>query len=322
MSKLEANNILSICIPTYNGAEKVHENLTHLIPIVAKHNIIVYILDNASTDNTRDIVSEFKKQYEYIIYDRNDENIGADRNFEKILKQSQTKYSWLLGDDDLIYEEALNKVIDAIKENVEYSIICLNVAVHDGSRIKNIDDCVFENYNELMVNIGPHLTQMSILIFNTSILELVDVSNYYDTWFLQTCIVYNASVASKLPVKWINSHGFFLAKSNSCSWSQEFFYTFTTRLYNSALLFDDIYTKKSKKKYVRTCFGYFGDPKWWLVRSRMNKEVTFLKVIKYRKSIRWAIPFKYRIFVTLLCFIPRKLLVFVRDYRRKRRLSK
>ena len=92
------NSILTICIPTYNGVDKLRECLSRILPIIMDKNIPVVISDNASTEDIPEMLKNFN--YEYFEYYRNDINLGADRNFEKVLSYANTKYAWLLGNDD------------------------------------------------------------------------------------------------------------------------------------------------------------------------------------------------------------------------------
>ena len=49
------NKDLSICIPTYNRAKFLDENLSKTIPICRKFKIPIYISDNDSKDNTFEV---------------------------------------------------------------------------------------------------------------------------------------------------------------------------------------------------------------------------------------------------------------------------
>ena len=54
--------LVTICIPTYNSGEFIEDTLFSIINQTYK-NIEIIIGDNASTDNTYDIVKKYQKKY-------------------------------------------------------------------------------------------------------------------------------------------------------------------------------------------------------------------------------------------------------------------
>ena len=74
--------LLSICIPTYNREKYLQECLESIIHQEGfnTEDIEIVISDNASQDNTTQLVETYKAKYPNIKYFRNVENIGAIRN--------------------------------------------------------------------------------------------------------------------------------------------------------------------------------------------------------------------------------------------------
>ncbi|WP_235777321.1 glycosyltransferase family 2 protein [Pseudomonas piscis] len=116
---------LSIAIPTCNRATFIEHFLILHRPLLEKHGINILISDNASTDNTQEVVKNFKKTYSNLEYRQNEENLGADRNIELALKMSTTEYTWLLGDTYCFDEKLLNYILSAIESGFDH--ILLNV---------------------------------------------------------------------------------------------------------------------------------------------------------------------------------------------------
>ena len=56
-------------------------------------NIIIKILDNASTDNSLQVIKKYQEKYENIGLIENKTNIGAEANFDKFTKYMDGKYS-------------------------------------------------------------------------------------------------------------------------------------------------------------------------------------------------------------------------------------
>ncbi|MDI6731884.1 MAG: glycosyltransferase, partial [Candidatus Margulisbacteria bacterium] len=80
------NKTLSLCIPTYNRAAILGDYLKELAPQAAKYDVNIYISDNASTDETEQVVISLMGKYPNIYYSRNDKDMGHEYNFMKVLR--------------------------------------------------------------------------------------------------------------------------------------------------------------------------------------------------------------------------------------------
>lgn len=106
---------LSLCIPTYNRSEY----LTALLDRILAQNepdIEVVISDNASTDNTAEVVECYRPKFSSLVYVRQPENIGMDRNFLAIVENATGDYAWMIGDDDCLEPGAIARVKRALTE--------------------------------------------------------------------------------------------------------------------------------------------------------------------------------------------------------------
>jgi abequosyltransferase len=106
---------LSIGIPTYNGSKTIGLAIESIVEQICD-GVEIVISDNASTDNTEEIVNEYLSRHSSIKYFRNDINVGMDRNFDLVVQRSKGKYVWILSDDDhIINKTAIRQVLNAIK---------------------------------------------------------------------------------------------------------------------------------------------------------------------------------------------------------------
>ncbi len=110
--------LLSIAIPTRNRVgflRDVLASLTHQVEQIgaSPSQVRIYISDNASTDETPALISEFAR-LPHLVPSRNPENIGADRNFLKCIRMVQGRYCWLIGDDDIINPGAIQHVLGVL----------------------------------------------------------------------------------------------------------------------------------------------------------------------------------------------------------------
>jgi len=112
--------LLSICIPTHNRADCLKRLLDNIIPQIleSKEGVEVCISNNGSTDNTREIVINFKEKHPDLIkYNENERNLGFDRNVLRVVNMAEGEFVWTFSDDDLIVKNGLKEVIRVIIEN-------------------------------------------------------------------------------------------------------------------------------------------------------------------------------------------------------------
>ncbi len=129
----EKTPLLSIGIPTYNGAEHIRESLDSVINQIDGFDdeIEIVISDNASTDETPDIVKQYAQKCHFISYFRNEKNIGFDGNVDLVFARAKGKYVWVLSDDDALREGAIRRVLDILKKNKDISVCFVNYAECD-----------------------------------------------------------------------------------------------------------------------------------------------------------------------------------------------
>lgn len=178
------NDLISVCIPTYNGGEHLKENLDVLIGNIGRYEIPIIISDNCSEDNTPEIVRKVQEKYPYIRYSRNEKNLGVDKNFEKALKLSETKYAWLLGDDDIIRGD-IQPILNSLKEN-EPDLLFLGDKKSVGSLAEGIYEDKYLIFNRLSIT---GLSWMSACIFSKEVIEKGQFERYYGTQFVHVGVI-------------------------------------------------------------------------------------------------------------------------------------
>ena len=121
--------ILSICISTYNRAPWLALSLPLLLKQIAAYRDIVEVVvcDNTSTDDTPKIVEPYLDEPGFY-YIRNPENVGMLGNLRVTAQHAQGQYVWILGDDDLLCHGTVERVIKAILEHPDVSLVYLNYA--------------------------------------------------------------------------------------------------------------------------------------------------------------------------------------------------
>jgi abequosyltransferase len=110
--------LLSICIPTYNRCRYLPETLDSILS-QAPPEVEIVISDNASTDATTEVVSEYTEKYPNVRYSRVEINQGPDSNFLRVVSLATGRYCWLLSDDDTIKSGAIATILREILEDYE-----------------------------------------------------------------------------------------------------------------------------------------------------------------------------------------------------------
>ena len=136
--------ILSIGIPTFNRSCYLNKCLKAIYKQVGHDDLVeVFVSDNASPDNTPQVVANYQK-YSNLTYHRNKINIGG-RNFENVWEKSHGKYTVAVGDDDYFGGNAIYNAVACLYANPELSILSMVPNNDDKYGVyygKGIDDFV------------------------------------------------------------------------------------------------------------------------------------------------------------------------------------
>ena len=218
------NNILGICIPTYNRASKLEENIKNLIKECKPLSIPIYISDNSSLDNTTDVVKKYQKEYEHIYYNRNANNLGFAGNFERVLLMAETRYCWLLGDDDLIIDGAIAEISKNILCSDSYDLLVVNGGGYDiknnkkSPRVKNLKSHIYKGKNKLIVDLAEPMSWISSLIFNRGIIEKLNIAKYRNNSFAHVYAIFKFFENHDINVIW-DERFFVFCNADGCAYN-------------------------------------------------------------------------------------------------------
>ena len=124
---------LSICIPTYNRLRYLRELLPEVLRQISGIHIgevELIVSDNASTDETARYLRLVDDPH--LRWWTNEMNIGGDRNFLKCVAEAKGEFVWLFGDDDLMPEGTVARVLGFLHENNPALLVSDN-AGHGGA---------------------------------------------------------------------------------------------------------------------------------------------------------------------------------------------
>jgi len=165
------NYILTISIPTYNRCDLLQLTIESVLSQVDNRlDIEIIVVDNASEDNTINVMEKYKNRIKYI---RNTTNIGIDANINKCVFESSGKYVHVLSDDDLLIEGALTKILTFIDNDLDF--IFLNGVVFsenfNSNEITSYDKIFIANNDYVYTDMNQFLS--SIWIWATFVSSFV-----------------------------------------------------------------------------------------------------------------------------------------------------
>jgi glycosyltransferase involved in cell wall biosynthesis len=151
-----------ILLCTYNG-EKYLANFLDSIVSIKSQGIGLLVLDDGSTDRTIEILNQFKKKIDINIVENTD-NLGARKNFLKILKIASDADWYFFADQDDIWHENKVKLIPENAGDIPLARFGSYVLIDECSNY--IDSSIVRKYNRtikkqnvgLIRNLSPGCT--------------------------------------------------------------------------------------------------------------------------------------------------------------------
>jgi glycosyltransferase involved in cell wall biosynthesis len=102
-------------MPVYNGERHLAEAVDSIL-VQDFHDFELIISDNASTDATQDICEAYARRDSRIKYSRLPENLGAARNFNRVVHMSMGEFFKWAAHDDRLHSAFLSRCVDAFQE--------------------------------------------------------------------------------------------------------------------------------------------------------------------------------------------------------------
>lgn len=234
--------LLSLCIPIYNRLEYLKRMLERFLEdkILFEETIDLLISDNCSTDDLESCVNEFKSKGLKITYNRNQKNLGPDRNFLYCFNHAKGKYCWLLGSDDIPVKGFLNSLVTVL-QGKEYGLVHLN---HHSDGLSLLFE--YSDNQKMVENIAHWITFMSSNIINTKNIAFINSNQYMDTYLIQ--VPYYLYSCLNSPVNAIYKYSCFEKNDDSANnGSYNLFQVFVQNLFD---VYERFYQQKMLSRKV------------------------------------------------------------------------
>jgi GT2 family glycosyltransferase len=121
---------VKIGIPTFNRSPLLRNAIESVLRQTYQ-NFVLDISDNASTDDTPDVVATFDDPR--IVYRRRPENVGLFANYNQFYIDARTGYLLVLPDDDVLHPRFLERTVQALDKSPNAGIVHTGFDVIDQS---------------------------------------------------------------------------------------------------------------------------------------------------------------------------------------------
>ncbi|HJD24795.1 MAG TPA: glycosyltransferase [Firmicutes bacterium] len=153
MSKKSGQELVSIITPTYNCGKFIAETIES-VQAQTYPNWELLIVDDCSTDNTEEVVAEYRQADPRVQYHRLEKNSGAAVARTTAMQLAQGEYMAFLDSDDLWSPEKLEKQLAFMKSN-GYAFTCTMYEQigEDGRRLEKVIKVIPKtDYNRLLLD--------------------------------------------------------------------------------------------------------------------------------------------------------------------------
>lgn len=170
---METSNLVSICIPTYNGAKYLQEALDS-IKQQTYPNIEVIISDDNSTDNTLEICEEFKKNapFPVYIYSHPPQGIGA--NWNHCIEKASGEYIKMMFQDDVMMAECIEVMMEQLLSNQLECVVSKRKIINEHSQPVT-SGLWHQNFQDLQIPAGIPADRDLFILDKSKLKEL----NFY-----------------------------------------------------------------------------------------------------------------------------------------------
>ena len=165
---------VTIGLPTYNRASRFLVPALECALAQDWDNLEIIVSDNCSTDNTSEIMSSYTDPR--LRYVRQEENIGANNNFNFCVQEARGSYFLLFPDDDIIDPDFVSSCMAAAAGVSDYGVIRTGTRLidGDGNLIRDIPNrASVHDYNAFFRDWmkGRFTSYVCSTLFNTQMLR-------------------------------------------------------------------------------------------------------------------------------------------------------
>jgi glycosyltransferase involved in cell wall biosynthesis len=162
---VENQNKVSVVLCTYNGSGYLDKQLDSILNQTYAIDEIV-IVDDCSTDSTRQILNQYQDKYKEIKLFINDNNLGSNMSFKYAISLASNNYMALCDQDDIWYNDKIEIQMNSVL-NSGYDLDKRPLVVfHDLCLIDKDDNVTNKSFWKLHKFNANSFTFKKLLLFN------------------------------------------------------------------------------------------------------------------------------------------------------------
>lgn len=162
--------LITTIIPTYRRPKLLRRAIKSVLSQTYPH-FQVCVYDNASGDETEDVVAEYIRHDDRIFYFKNSQNIGALNNMAQGINAVTTDFYSLLSDDDFLLPDFYENAMREFERHPRSGFVCAKTItvdlVNKRMQFRNRDwlHGVYQPSNEIASKMyNSHFTQTGVLL--------------------------------------------------------------------------------------------------------------------------------------------------------------
>lgn len=194
--------IITVISPCYNSEKTLERCIDSIISqSIGFENIELILYDDASKDNTREIINSYFEKYDNIVSIFSDINQGPGVGKDSAIEKASGKYIMFIDSDDEYDEKMCETLLNEINENID--IVSCNYKIIDGHYSKNVYYKFKEDYNTKNKSLLQHdeviylpsaivvnkMFKRDIIIKNK--IKFTNIRNGEDELFLRQYLLYS-----------------------------------------------------------------------------------------------------------------------------------
>ncbi len=229
--------LLSICIPTYNRADYLEQVVVSIVDSLTENiqsEIEIVISNNASTDNTLEIVNFYQQKMSNLSWNivHQTSNIGS-INVVEVAKYAVGKFIWIISDDDIVNKSAIQRILQILRKKKDLKSLILEYSTFQGNfsiekqTVLTFRDIYYDKNKALSI-LSTNITFLSILILENKNLQIA--SAIKNSSHLPQCYLFADQIVQG-QVAYLSGASIYVRENNSGGYN--FFQVFVTQ-------FDDL----------------------------------------------------------------------------------
>lgn len=158
--------LVSICIPTYNGAAYIAQAMDSAIN-QTYGSLEIIVSDDASTDTTLDIIEGYKAKTNIPIYIYHHQPKGIGANWNHCIKHAKGEYIKFLFQDDVLFPNCIKEMVAIFEGNESIGLVASKreFIYDEGYYFPDMEDWI-ERFGDLQKNLNLKVENGISLIDN------------------------------------------------------------------------------------------------------------------------------------------------------------